>query len=73
MPQPEPSPYVAPAAEVLTVLHRPDGDKTRCGRPMLPEELWMPIDGRDGDSLCTGCLLPGSVRPAAEDVEVTLW
>jgi hypothetical protein len=79
--------YVAPARYVLTVLHRRgptpacppvvaaealDG-WTACGRPMKADELWRAVDSRDGDQLCTGCMLPGSVRAAVEDVEVTLW
>jgi hypothetical protein len=74
-----PDVYVAPAARVLTVLHRPDPDReadlfsqaeridgwTRCGLPFLESELWMPVDGRDGDLLCTGCMLPGGT--AAEE------
>jgi hypothetical protein len=61
--------YVAPAARVLTVLHRPDPDReadlfgreeridgwTACGLPFLESELWMPIERRDGDRVCPGC------------------
>lgn len=78
--------YVAPARYVLTVLHRQDPDippvttgpdpadgMTACGLPMLAVELWRPVDGRDGDQLCTGCMPQGSGRAAAEDVEATLW
>jgi len=69
--------YIAPARYVLTTLHRIDPGReadlfsgperidgyTRCGLPLLESELWMPVDGRDGDLLCTGCM-PG--RVAAE-------
>lgn len=80
--------YVAPARFVLTVLHRkgdapgqvaelataePVDGWTACGRPMLSSELWRPVDGRDGDQLCTGCMPRGSAQAAAEDVEATLW
>jgi len=65
--------YVAPARYALTVLHRPDpssgpgqdgegaptAGRTRCGLFMGEDELWRPVDGRDGDQLCTGCMLPG--------------
>lgn len=67
------TPYVAPARRVLTRLHRPDPagatdpaapdpveGHTRCGLPMLASELWQPVDGKDGETLCTGCLLPGA-------------
>ena len=86
MPQPPETPYVAPARYVLTVLHRKDPDippvtkgpdpadgVTVCGLPLLLAELWRPVDSRDGDSLCTGCMLPGSARAASEDVEAGLW
>jgi hypothetical protein len=68
--------YVVPASEALTVLHRkaPEGDDGTaaepadgrtacCGRPMLLSESWVPIDRRDGDSLCG----------EDKDAEATLW
>ena len=72
--------YVAPARYVLTVLHRPDPSsgpgrdgegepavgQTLCGLFMGESELWRPVDGRDGDLLCTGCMLPGSAESAVE-------
>lgn len=80
-----PDAWVAPARYPLTVLHRQDphaGPKsnpdpldgwTRCDLPMLSSELWMPVDGRDGDLLCTGCMLPGGAQGAAEDAEGVLF
>lgn len=79
--------YVAPARYVLTVLHRQDPDAgpgkdaegdpvvgwTVCGLRMGEDELWVPVDGRDGDQLCTGCLPRGGGPVAIEDVEATLW
>jgi hypothetical protein len=75
----QPDAYVVPASEALTVLHRkgeaPDrpvelthaepvtGWTACCGRPMLLSETWVPIDRRDGDSLCGG----------DEEAEATLW
>ena len=85
---PPETPYVAPARYVLTVLHRkgeapalpamvpvaePIDGWTACGRAMLQSELWQPVDGRDGDQLCTGCMPRRSARAAVEDVEETLW
>ena len=79
-----PDVYVAPAARVLTVLHRPDptlapadpsmyGEPvdgwTACGLPCLRSELWVVADRRDGDRVCPGCLAPGR---AAEDVQEAL-
>jgi hypothetical protein len=78
-----PDAYVAPAARVLTVLHRPDPDagpgldrltgvpadgRTACGTWMYVDELWVPVDRRDGDRVCGRCE-PGRV---AEDVQETL-
>jgi hypothetical protein len=88
--QPETAtPYVAPARYVLTVLHRkgdapgqvtelaaaePVDGWTACGKPMLQSELWRPADGRDGDSLCTGCMPRGTgCAVAADEPEATLW
>jgi hypothetical protein len=84
-----PETYVAPARYVLTVLHRrgaapaavteltaaePIDGWTACGRPMKADELWRPVDSRDGDQLCTGCMPRGSAHAAAEDLqEATLW
>jgi hypothetical protein len=76
---------VAPAARVLTYLHRPgpatapggpdwltgvpaDG-LTACGTPMLADELWVPVERRDGDRVCPACC--GAGRPA-EDVQEAL-
>ena len=82
--QPEPSPYVAPARFVLTVLHRkgdPPGHPvelataepvdgwTACGRAMLQSESWVTIDHRDGDSVCTGCVPHGNPMPAPRPEE----
>ncbi len=64
-----PDAYVAPAARVLTLLHRPDPDReadlfgrperidgfTVCGLPFLASELWMHVDRREGDRLCPAC------------------
>lgn len=71
--------YVAPARFVLTCLHRrdpaippvtagpdPSDGMTVCGLPMLESELWRPVDGSDGDTLCTGCMPRGSAPPRAE-------
>ena len=68
---PDTAAYVAPAARVLTFLHRPDPDATPggvdgltgvatdgftvCGRPMLVDELWVPVERRDGDRVCPAC------------------
>jgi hypothetical protein len=88
--QPETAtPYIAPARYVLTVLHRkgdapgrpvelaaaePIDGWTACGRAMLQSELWQPVDGRDGDQMCTGCMPRGrSQAVAADDEEATLW
>jgi hypothetical protein len=86
--QPE-SPYVAPARFVLTVLHRkgdapghpvelataePVDGWTACGRAMLASELWRPVDSRDGDSICTGCMPAGCGAGVQPDLqEATLW
>jgi hypothetical protein len=76
--------YVAPARRVLTFLHRPDPATapgidaltgvaadgwTACGRPMLTDELWVPVEYRDGDPVCPACCGPG---PAAQDVQEAL-
>lgn len=82
--QPE---YVAPARYPLTVLHRQDpaighgqdggGEpcvgRTVCGQFMAEAELWVPVDGRDGDLLCTLCMLPGNAGSPAEDVAGVLF
>lgn len=73
--------YVAPARYALTGLHRrdpaippvttgpdPSNGATLCGLPMLTAELWRPVDGRDGDTLCPGCL-PAISRPAEDLAE----
>ena len=78
--------YVAPARYVLTVLHRKDPDippvtkgpdpadgVTVCGLPLLLAELWRPVDSRDGDQMCEGCMPRGGAQAAAGDVEATLW
>jgi hypothetical protein len=78
------TPYVAPARYVVTVLHRqnpdvppvttgpdPSDGMTRCGLPMLTAEIWQPVDGRDGERLCTGCMPTGpgpAPEPATEGV-----
>ena len=82
--------YVAPARFVLTVLHRkgdepgkvaelmggaePVDGWTACGRPMLVSELWRPVDGRDGDQMCTGCMPAGGGAGVQPDLqEAGLW
>ena len=62
---------MAPAARVLTVLHRPapDGTGTVCALPFDEDELWMPVEYREGDLLCPACCGPGR---AAEDVQEAL-
>jgi hypothetical protein len=83
------TPYVAPARFVLTVLHRkgdapdhpvelataePIDGWTACGRAMLASELWRPVDSRDGDQLCTGCMPAGCDAGVQPDLqEATLW
>lgn len=60
--------YVAPAAKVLTVLHKPDPSTrpvaagpdpndgvTVCGLRMLTADLWVPVDRRASDLICGGC------------------
>src|ERR1039458_4035120 len=81
---PEPGPYIAPARYVLTVLHRKDPSippltkgpgpaegVTLCGLPLLLAELWRPVDSRDGDQMCEGCMPRGGAQAAAGDVEAT--
>ena len=85
---PPETPYVAPARYVLTVLHRrgdapgrpaelaaaePVDGWTACGRAMLSSELWRPVDGRDGDQMCTGCMPRGSARVAIQEPQEALW
>jgi hypothetical protein len=79
--------YVAPARYPLTVLHRqdpaagpgvdgegePTAGKTLCGLFMAAGELWTPVDGRDGDQLCTGCMLPGNAPAPAGDTDGALF
>jgi hypothetical protein len=73
--------YVAPARYALTCLHRrdpyippvntgpdPSAGATLCGLPMLTAELWRPVDGRDGDTLCPGCM-PAVKRKAEAQPE----
>lgn len=71
--------YVAPAARVLTVLHRQDPrtwpadeppTRTVCGEPMLAEELWQPVEQRSEDAVCVRCAEPGKAR--AEDIQEAL-
>ncbi len=73
--------YVAPARYALTSLHRPDPDgkpgtdgegepttgRTVCGLLMGADELWVPVEARDGDPLCRQCTLVG-VTGAISDV-----
>ena len=58
--------YAAPAVRPLTVLHIPEPGwetdaaagvvpVTRCGQPMAVEEMWLPVERRDGDKVCAGC------------------
>jgi hypothetical protein len=61
--------YVAPARYALTELHRPDpaagpcvdGEgtpctgRTVCGEFMGTDELWVPVERRDGDQVCAAC------------------
>jgi hypothetical protein len=78
--------HIAPARYALTVLHRQDpavmlpsrdGEGcpvtgwTLCGLGMGEDELWQPVEAREGDSLCPGCEAPGAV-PAAGVQEVLL-
>jgi len=81
--------YFAPARFVLTVLHRkgdapghpvelttaePIDGWTMCGRAMLSSELWRPVDSREGDQLCAGCLPAGCGAGVQPDLqEATLW
>ena len=73
--------YVAPAARVLTVLHKPDPSippvttgpdpttgVTVCGLPMLTGELWQQIDRRPDDRLCGGCESPESITNDVQEV-----
>lgn len=73
--------YVAPARYVLTCLHRqapgippvtagpdPSDGVTVCGLPMLASELWRPVNGGDGDTLCTGCMPRPAGRPAMPEI-----
>lgn len=58
--------YTVPAAKPLTVLHilnqarEGDGEEIRgytmCGQPLKTEELWIPIQFRQEDRLCPGCV-----------------
>jgi len=80
------TPYVAPARYAVTTLHRRDPEGapdpaaadpveglTRCGKPMLASELWVPVeDTRGAELLCTGCMLPGNAA-AAEVTEDVLF
>jgi hypothetical protein len=78
--------YVAPARYALTCLHRQDpaippvtagpdpaDGATVCGLPMLATELWGPVDGRDGDTLCTGCMPRSAGQPAEPEPEGMLF
>ena len=59
--------FTAPAARLLTVLHRPDPadpGRTVCGVVMLAEDLWQLVSRLPGDRVCPGC--DGS--PVAEAV-----
>jgi hypothetical protein len=58
--------YVAPARFALDCLHVPgtgstvgelagDVPLTRCGTPMAGDELWQPVERKDGDRVCTAC------------------
>jgi hypothetical protein len=62
--------YVAPAARVLTVLHRPapDGTQTVCALPFDEDELWVPVERREGDVVCWVC----EAEERAEDVQEAL-
>jgi len=53
----QPDVYVAPAARVLTELHRPaaDGTQTVCALPFDEGELWVPVECREGDRVCWVC------------------
>ena len=69
--QPDPATYVAPARYPLTVLHCQDPRNvavvdmsrdglpvdgwTMCGLPMLWDELWVPVERREGDAVCWVC------------------
>ncbi len=62
-------PYVAPAGEVPVVLHRPDGEQTRCGQLIGPE--WGPVRAVGEWYLCAGCMpRRGLVLVTAEGVVV---
>lgn len=83
-----PDAWVAPAARVLTFLHRPDPDHlpddidaltgvpadgwTACGRPRLADELWVPVAYRPGDLLCPACEAAASGEAASGDVQEML-
>jgi hypothetical protein len=64
---PEPL-YCAPADRPLIMLHEaepganlgaPRGMEplTVCGLPMIPSDLWIPVDRQPGDVLCPACAL----------------
>ena len=63
---------MVPAARVLTVLHRPapDGTGTVCALPFDEDELWMPVERREGDTVCRACEAEG--RPAGDVQEALL-
>ena len=70
--------WVAPARYPLTVLHRQDPDNvavidmsrdgapvdgwTGCGLPMLWDELWVPVERREGDVVCRVCEAEGGAE-----------
>ena len=77
--------YVAPARYPLTELHRagyvppvtddpdPADGMTVCGLPMLWDELWVPVERREGDTVCWVCEAEGGAQGAAEDAEGVLF
>lgn len=74
--------YVAPARYPLTVLHRldpsvpptppeyeyPCGGVTMCGLPLLHDELWRPLERREGDAVCWVCMAEGRAATVVQEV-----
>jgi hypothetical protein len=40
---------------------------------MLVAELWRPLEARDGELLCTGCMTPGAAPSQEQDTEGVLF
>jgi len=66
-----PDVYVAPARYPLAALHRPTGDGTQtvCALPMDEDGLWVPVERRDGDTVCWVCEAEGPAPGRAEYVQ----